>query len=156
MVGSLNKVIIIGNLGRDPEIRKVSNDKEIVNLNVATSETWTDRNTGEKKERTEWHRVVIFNEGLVNVVKNYARKGTKVYIEGSLQTRKWVDGSNQEKYTTEIVLQGINNNQFILLDNKNSTKNDKPTLHNQSTGPIQDNSQHNNFDHNKLDDDIPF
>lgn len=119
MAGSINKVIIVGNLGRDPEIRATKDGREIANLAIATSESWKDKQTGERKEKTEWHRVAIFNEGLVNVVKNYVKKGSKVYIEGALQTRKWVDNNNQERYTTEIVLQGFNGN-LTMLDNKGS------------------------------------
>jgi len=104
MAGSVNKVILIGNLGRDPEIRSTQDGTEIANLSVATSETWRDRASGERRERTEWHRVVIFNENLVKVVKQYLKKGSKVYLEGSLQTRKWTDQAGQEKYTTEVVL----------------------------------------------------
>ena len=104
MAGSVNKVILIGNLGRDPEIRSTQDGTQIANLSVATSETWRDRQSGERKERTEWHRVVIFNENLVKVAQQYLRKGSKVYLEGQLQTRKWTDQSGQEKYTTEVVL----------------------------------------------------
>ena len=114
MAGSVNKVILIGNLGRDPEIRATQDGREIANLAIATSESWKDRNTGERKERTEWHRVVIFNEGLVNVTKNYLHKGSKVYIEGQLQTRKWTDKDGQEKYSTEVVLQGYGGSLTML------------------------------------------
>lgn len=117
MAGSINKVILVGNLGRDPEVRATQDGREIANLNIATSESWRDRNTGERREKTEWHRVVIFNEGLVNIAKNYLRKGSKVYLEGQLQTRKWTDQSGQEKYTTEVVLQGFNSN-LTMLDGK--------------------------------------
>lgn len=117
MAGSVNKVILVGNLGRDPEIRQTQDGKEIAHLAIATSESWKDRNTGERKEKTEWHRVVIFNEGLTNVAKNYLRKGAKVYIEGQLQTRKWVDQGGQEKYTTEIVLQGYGGT-LAMLDSR--------------------------------------
>jgi len=108
MAGSVNKVILVGNLGRDPEIRHTQDGKKIVNLSIATSESWKDRNTGERKERTEWHRVVIFSEGLANISEQYLRKGSKVYLEGQLQTRKWTDQSGQDKYSTEVVLQGFN------------------------------------------------
>ena len=104
MAGSINKVILVGNLGRDPEIRSTNDGTRIANLALATSETWRDRNSGERKERTEWHRVVIFNERLVEVVEKYVKKGSKLYIEGALQTRKWTDQSGQEKYSTEVVL----------------------------------------------------
>jgi single-strand DNA-binding protein len=106
MAGSVNKVILIGNLGRDPEVRNFQNGGKVCNLRIATSETWKDRNTGERRERTEWHSVAIFQEGLVRVAEQYLRKGSKVYLEGKLQTRKWQDQSGQDRYTTEIVLQG--------------------------------------------------
>ncbi|MFZ3484292.1 single-stranded DNA-binding protein [Sphingomonas sp. 3-13AW] len=108
MAGSVNKVILVGNLGRDPESRSFQNGGKVVNLRIATSESWKDRNTGEKKEKTEWHSVAIFNEGLANVAERFLRKGSKVYIEGQLQTRKWQDQNGQDKYSTEIVLQGFN------------------------------------------------
>lgn len=117
MAGSINKVILVGNLGRDPEVRSTQDGREICNITVATSESWKDKSTGERKEKTEWHRVVIFNENLVNVAKNYLRKGSKVYLEGALQTRKWVDQSGAEKYSTEVVLQGYNGN-LTMLDGK--------------------------------------
>jgi single-strand DNA-binding protein len=103
MAGSVNKVILVGNLGKDPEIRRTQDGRPIANLSVATSESWKDKNTGERKEKTEWHRVVIFNEGLCRVVEQYLRKGAKIYLEGQLQTRKWQDKDGQDKYTTEIV-----------------------------------------------------
>jgi single-strand DNA-binding protein len=117
MAGSINKVILVGNLGRDPEIRQTQDGREIAHLSIATSDTWRDKNTGERKEKTEWHRVVIFSDGLINVVKNYLHKGSKVYVEGSLQTRKWTDQSGQEKYTTEVVLQGFGGT-LTMLDSK--------------------------------------
>ncbi len=106
MAGSLNKVMLIGNLGRDPEVRSFQNGGKVCNLRIATSETWKDRNTGERREKTEWHSVAIFQEGLVRVAEQYLRKGSKVYIEGKLQTRKWQDQSGQDRYSTEVVLQG--------------------------------------------------
>ena len=106
MAGSVNKVILIGNLGRDPEVRSFQNGGKVCNLRIATSETWKDRNTGERREKTEWHSVAIFQEGLVRIAEQYLRKGSKVYIEGALQTRKWQDQSGQDKYSTEVVLQG--------------------------------------------------
>lgn len=115
MAGSVNKVILVGNVGRDPEIRRTNDGKPIANLSIATSETWRDRNTGERKEKTEWHRVVIFNEGLCKVVEQYVKKGAKLYIEGQLQTRKWTDQSGVEKYSTEVVLQAFNG-QLTMLD----------------------------------------
>ena len=106
MAGTLNKVILIGRLGADPEIKQMVNGKSVARLSLATNQNWKDKNTGEKKEKTEWHRVVVFNEGLIGVVENYIKKGTKLYIEGALQTRKWTDDKGIEKYTTEIVIQG--------------------------------------------------
>lgn len=117
MAGSVNKVILVGNLGRDPEVRRSQSGDAIVNLNVATSENWRDKATGERKERTEWHRVVIFNENLAKIAEQYLKKGSKVYIEGQLQTRKWQDQSGQERYTTEIVLQRFRG-ELTLLDGR--------------------------------------
>ena len=114
MAGSLNKVMLIGNLGADPEIRSFQNGGKVANLRIATSETWKDRTTGERQERTEWHNVAIFSEGLVGVVERYLRKGSKVYIEGSLQTRKWQGQDGQDKYTTEVVLRGMNGTLTML------------------------------------------
>lgn len=108
MAGSVNKVILVGNLGRDPESRSFQNGGKVVNLRIATSESWKDRNSGERKEKTEWHSVAIFNEGLANVAERFLRKGSKVYIEGQLQTRKWQDQNGQDRYSTEVVLQGFN------------------------------------------------
>jgi single-strand DNA-binding protein len=115
MAGSVNKVILIGNLGKDPEVRRMQDGRPVVNLSVATSDTWRDKATGERRERTEWHRVVIFNENLCRIAEQYLKKGSKVYLEGSLQTRKWQDQSGQDKYTTEVVLQGFNG-QLTMLD----------------------------------------
>ncbi|MEP4248929.1 single-stranded DNA-binding protein [Tateyamaria sp.] len=117
MAGSVNKVILIGNLGRDPEVRTFQNGGKVCNLRIATSETWKDRNTGERKERTEWHSVAIFQEGLVRIAEQYLKKGSKVYIEGQLQTRKWQDQSGQDKYSTEVVLQGFGGT-LTMLDGR--------------------------------------
>ena len=118
MAGSLNKVSLLGNLGRDPEIRSMQNGRRVASFSIATSESWKDKQTGEKQERTEWHRIAIFSEGLVSVVERYLKKGSKVYIEGALQTRKWTDSSSgQEKYTTEVVVQGFGG-KFIMLDSR--------------------------------------
>jgi len=117
MAGSVNKVILVGNLGADPEIRRTQDGRPIANLRVATSETWRDKGTGERKEKTEWHRVVIFNEGLCRVAEQYLKKGAKIYIEGQLQTRKWQDQSGQDKYSTEVVLQGFNS-VLTMLDGR--------------------------------------
>ena len=115
MAGSVNKVILVGNLGKDPEVRSTQDGTKIVNFSLATSETWNDRASGERKEKTEWHRVVVFNENIANVVEKYVRKGKKVYVEGQLQTRKWTDQSGAEKYTTEVVIGRFNGN-LTLLD----------------------------------------
>ncbi|WP_414833537.1 single-stranded DNA-binding protein [Afifella sp. YEN Y35] len=117
MAGSVNKVILIGNLGADPEIRRLNDGRPVVNLRVATSESWRDRNSGERRERTEWHRVVIFNEGLAKIAEQYLRKGSKVYLEGQLQTREWEDQSGQKRFTTEVVLQGFNS-ALTMLDTR--------------------------------------
>jgi len=122
MAGSVNKVILVGNLGADPEVRSLPNGGKVVNLSIATSETWKDKNSGERREKTEWHRVVIFSEGLTRVAESYLRKGSKVYIEGQLQTRKWQDQSGADKYSTEIVLQGFNSN-LTLLDGRGDGEN---------------------------------
>ena len=117
MAGSVNKVILVGNLGRDPEVRSLNDGSPVVNLSLATSETWRDRQSGERRERTEWHRVVIFNENLAKVAQNYLHKGSKVYVEGQLQTRKWQDQSGQERYTTEVVLQRFRG-ELTMLDRR--------------------------------------
>ena len=117
MAGSVNKVILIGNLGRDPEVRHTQDGAPIVQLSIATSDTWKDRTTGERRERTEWHRVVIFNEHLCKVAENYLKKGSKIYVEGALQTRKWTDNAGVEKYTTEVVLQKFNG-ELTMLDGR--------------------------------------
>lgn len=147
MAGSVNKVILIGNVGKDPEIRSTQDGREIANIVIATSESWKDRNSGEKKEKTEWHKIVIFTEGLVNIVKNYVKKGSKLYIEGTLQTRKWTDNNGAERYTTEIVLQGFNS-VLNMLDSKNSN-NYEEKVNNQYESK-------SNFDDSELEDEIPF
>ncbi len=117
MAGSVNKVILVGNLGRDPEIRSTQDGTKVANLSLATSETWRDRNSGERRERTEWHRVVIFNERLCEIAEKYLRKGSKIYVEGQLQTRKWTDQQGQERYTTEVVLQRFRG-ELTMLDGR--------------------------------------
>ncbi len=117
MAGSVNKVILVGNLGKDPEVRYTQDGRPIVNMNVATSESWRDKGSGERKERTEWHRVVIFSEGLAKIAQQYLKKGSKVYLEGQLQTRKWQDKDGQDKYSTEVVLQGFNS-ALTMLDGR--------------------------------------
>ncbi len=117
MAGSVNKVILIGNLGADPEIRRTRDGRPVANMRIATSESWRDRQSGERREKTEWHNVVVFNEGLCKVIEQYVKKGSKVYIEGQLQTRKWEDQSGNDRYTTEVVLQGFNGN-LTMLDGR--------------------------------------
>jgi len=129
MAGSLNKVLLIGRLGNDPEIKQMQNGKSVARLSVATSESWKDKSTGERKEKTEWHRVVIFNEGLVNVVQKYLKKGAQVYIEGQLNTNKYTDNNGQEKYSTQIVLQGYSSS-LSMLDGKNSSSGEGKKLDN--------------------------
>ena len=152
MAGSLNKVLLIGRLGADPEIKQMVNGKNVARLSLATSNTWKDKNTGEKKEKTEWHRIVIFNEGLVNVVQQYVKKGTQVYIEGQLTTRKWKDEkSNLDRYSTEVVLQGFNSS-FKILSSKNSQiANPQENISEKSSLPNDKSTLSND-----LDDEIPF
>ena len=152
MAGSLNKVLLIGRLGADPEIKQMANGKSVARFSLATSNTWKDKNTGEKKEKTEWHRVVIFNEGLVNVVQQYVKKGAQVYIEGQLTTRKWKDEkSGVDKYSTEVVLQGFNSS-FKILSSKNAQiENIKENNTEKSSLPNDENTPSND-----LDDEIPF
>ena len=149
MSGSLNKVLLIGRLGADPEIKQMVNGKNVARLSLATSQSWKDKNTGEKKQKTEWHRVVIFNEGLINVVQQYLKKGSQVYIEGQLSTRKWKDEqSGQDKYSTEVVIQGYNSSLTMLggrgeIENNNQNTSSLPKDEAPSTS-------------NDLDDEIPF
>ena len=149
MAGSLNKVQLIGRLGADPEIKQMVNGKNIARLSIATSQSWKDKSTGERKEKTEWHRVVIFNEGLINVIQQYLTKGANVYLEGQLATRKWRDEkSGQDKYSTEVVIQGFNSSLTMLgggSQNSISSQDNKQNL-----------DQDNQAPQNELDDDIPF
>ena len=149
MAGSLNKVLLIGRLGADPEIKQMVNGKSVARLSLATSQSWKDKNTGEKKEKTEWHRIVVFNEGLINVVQQYLKKGAQVYIEGQLSTRKWKDEqTGQDKYSTEILIQGYNSSLTML--GGSSQNNIASQDINQSIDDNKTASQ------NDLDDDIPF
>ncbi len=162
MAGSVNKVILVGNLGRDPEIRRTQDGRPIANLSVATSENWRDKATGERREKTEWHRVVIFNEGLCRVAEQYLKKGAKVYLEGQLQTRKYQDQSGQEKYSTEVVLQGFNS-VLTMLDGRQGGMGDDDRVSGGefgSSGPMGGRSNQSGggrpaFD-KELDDEIPF
>ncbi|MGY3233543.1 single-strand DNA-binding protein [Bradyrhizobium sp. USDA 4472] len=164
MAGSVNKVILVGNLGKDPEIRRTQDGRPIANLSIATSETWRDKNSGERKEKTEWHRVVIFNEGLCKVAEQYLKKGAKVYIEGALQTRKWTDQSGVEKYSTEVVLQGFNST-LTMLDGRGGggggSFGDEPGGDFGSSGPVSSAPRRpvaagGGGRNNDMDDDIPF
>ena len=149
MSGSLNKVLLIGRLGADPEIKQMANGKNVARLSLATSQNWKDKNTGEKKQKTEWHRVVIFNEGLVNVVQQYLKKGSQVYIEGQLSTRKWRDEqSGQDKYSTEVVIQGYNSS-LTMLGGRSENEN----INQSSSSLTKDETQSAS---NDLDDEIPF
>jgi|SRR5438105_2009012 len=150
MAGSVNKVILMGNLGRDPDIRRTQAGDPIVNLSVATSENWRDKATGERKEKTEWHRVVIFNENLAKVAENYLRKGSKVYLEGQLQTRKWNDKDGVEKYSTEVVLSRFRG-ELVLLDSRgdNSGAPARTSASASAEAPAS-------FERNEMDDEIPF
>ena len=152
MAGSLNKVLLIGRLGADPEIKQMVNGKNVARLSLATSQSWKDKSSGERKEKTEWHRVVIFNEGLVNIVQQYLKKGANIYIEGQLSTRKWKDEtSGQDKYSTEIVLQGYNSS-LIMLDSRGKVENSNLVNENKSSLPKENLNQ----DNSDLDDEIPF
>lgn len=163
MAGSVNKVILIGNLGRDPETRHAQSGSKIVNLTVATSQSWNDRASGERKERTEWHKVVIFNERLADVAERFLRKGRKVYIEGELRTRKWTDQSNQERYTTEIVLDRFGGELTLLDNNRDGEGGGDHSSRNQSSrssrsdgGSGQSNNRGWDAPGGDLDDEIPF
>ena len=151
MAGSLNKVQLIGRLGADPEVKQMVNGKSVARLSLATSQSWKDRNSGEKKEKTEWHRVVVFNEGLVNIVQQYLKKGSQVYVEGQLTTRKWKDEqSGQDKYSTEIILQGYNSTLTMLGGTNTNNISNNPSNKN------NDFDQTNQQSNNDLDDEIPF
>lgn len=150
---SVNKVILVGNVGQDPEIRNTQDGREIASFSLATSESWKDKNSGEKKEKTEWHRVVIFSQGLIGVVKNYVKKGSKLYLEGSLQTRKWTDASGADKFTTEVVLQNFNSS-LQMLDSRNSGG--SASSYGSSGDSRPQPTSNKNTDLEDLNDDIPF
>ncbi len=160
MAGSVNKVILVGNLGADPEVRSLPSGGKVVNLSIATSDSWRDKNTGERKEKTEWHRVVIFSEGLTRVAEQYLKKGAKVYIEGQLQTRKWQDQSGQDKYSTEIVLQGFNSN-LTMLDGRGDGEGAPSGFSSPREGSSRSEGRRPApsapaFESGGMDDDIPF
>ncbi len=148
---SVNKVILVGNVGQDPEVKNTQDGRELATFSIATSENWKDKNSGEKKEKTEWHRVVVFSQGLVGIVKNYVKKGTKLYIEGQLQTRKWSDSNGVEKYTTEIVLQNFNST-LQILDGRNSGGSSDGA----ERSGYSDSRKNSNVSVEETDDEIPF
>ena len=148
MAGSVNKVILVGNLGKDPEVRRMTNGEPVVNLSVATSETWKDKASGERKEKTEWHRVVIFNENLAKVAEQYLKKGAKVYLEGALQTRKWTDKDGQDKYSTEVVLNRFNGT-MVMLDGRSGGGEGSSYGGGAREQPAS-------FQRDEMDDEIPF
>ncbi len=147
MAGSVNKVILVGNLGKDPEVRRMTSGEPVVNLSIATSESWKDKSCGERKEKTEWHRVVIFNKNLADVAEKYLRKGSKVYVEGALQTRKWTDKDGAEKYSTEIVLQNFRG-ELTMLDGKGEGGG--------GGGRVGASESPASFQRDEMDDEIPF
>ena len=161
MAGSVNKVILVGNLGADPEVRRLNSGDPVVNMRIATSEQWRDRQTGERRERTEWHNVVVFNENLAKVAENYLRKGSKIYVEGQLQTRKWTDQSGQDRYTTEVVLQKFRG-ELQMLDTRGGDGGQgrmESSGDGQSSGGGQrqmEDKPREDFSSDSLDDEIPF
>ncbi len=164
MAGSINKVILVGNLGQDPEVRSFQNGGKVCNLSIATSENWKDRNTGERREKTEWHRVAIFSEGLVRIAEQYLRKGSKVYLEGQLETRKWQDQSGQDRYSTEVVLRNYNSNLTMLDGRSDGASSGGGYMADQSrgggggydSGPSQQQNQGYAPAPSDMDDEIPF
>ena len=158
---AVNKVILLGNVGKDPEIRTMNNGNEVALFNLATSDYWKDKTTGERREKTEWHRVVVYSQGLVNMVKNYVKKGTKLYLSGSIQTRRWVDAQGLDKHATEIVLQGFTA-ELQILDPRNSTKNNSNndnSFDEEYYNSLDKNNENNNsgdFIEEVINDDIPF
>ena len=164
MAGSVNKVILVGNVGNDPEIRSFNNGGKVANFSIATSDSWRDKQSGEKREKTEWHRVAVFNDGLVGVIERYVKKGSKLYIEGALQTRKWTDRDGNEKYTTEVVLQGYGGN-LTMLDGRNdggarsgggSYNQDRGGNMSQGGGQRSASAMEGPKENFDLDDEIPF
>lgn len=154
MAGSVNKVILIGNVGADPEIRRTQDGKPVVNLSIATSESWRDKNTGERKEKTEWHRVVIWNEGLCKIAEQYLAKGSKVYIEGALQTRKWQDKDGKDKYSTEVVLNGYGG--VLTMLDKPGEKSEQSNDYAAATGRAAPRRVAGGSRNDDMNDDIPF
>ena len=156
MAGSVNKVILIGNVGADPQIRRTQDGRPIANLSLATSETWRDKQTGERKEKTEWHRVVVFNENLAKIVEQYVKKGSKIYVEGALHTRKWTDQSGAEKYSTEVVLQGFNGTLTLLGSPGDSKPEPSPFRESRAAREPEHKPERSDYIDQGYDFDIPF
>ena len=157
MAGSVNKVILLGNLGRDPEIRSMQSGSKMATFSMATSKRWRDKNTQEQRDKTSWHNIVVFGDGLVDIVEKYVKKGSKIYVEGELQTRKWQDQDGNDRYTTEVVLQGYNSN-LTLLDSRNANNNteDQAINTDQTASNFENPISSKNSDSSESDDDIPF
>ena len=157
MTGSVNKVILLGNLGRDPEIRSTQSGSKMATFSMATSKRWRDKNTQEQRDKTSWHNIVVFGDGLVDIVEKYVKKGSKIYVEGELQTRKWQDQDGNDRYSTEVVLQGFNSN-LTLLDSRNANTNteDQAINTDQTASNIENPTNSKNSDSSESDDDIPF
>ena len=157
MAGSVNKVILLGNLGRDPEIRSMQSGSKMATFSIATSKRWRDKNTQEQRDKTSWHNIVVFGDGLVDIVEKYVKKGSKIYVEGELQTRKWQDQDGNDRYTTEVVLQGYNSN-LTLLDSRNANNNieDQSINTDETVSNSENSTGSKNSDSSESDDDIPF
>ena len=155
-MSSVNKVILLGNLGRDPEIRSMQSGKKMATFSIATSKRWKDKNTQEQKENTSWHNIVVFNEGLVDVIEKYIKKGSKIYIEGELSTRKYQDKDGNDRYTTEVVLQGYNSNLTMLGSNSSLSSNNDTPISSNNDNPSDSNFESSSSDSSNNDDDIPF
>ena len=157
MVGSVNKVILLGNLGKDPEIRSLQSGNKMATFSMATSKRWKDKNTQEQRDKTSWHNIVVFGDGLVDIIEKYVKKGSKIFIEGELQTRKWQDQDGNDRYTTEVILQGFNSN-LTLLDSRNSnnTNNDEKSFSDKPSTSKENSISSEHSDSNESEDDIPF
>ena len=157
MVGSVNKVILLGNIGKDPDIRVTQNGSKLASFSIATSKRWKNKESQKYKEKTEWHKIVVFSNGLVDIIEKYVKKGSKIYVEGELQTRKWQDKDGNDKYTTEVILQGYNCN-LTLLDSRNNSSNqlDNQNQDSQDSSITDDSFSSESSDSNNMDEDIPF
>tara|TARA_B110001454_G_C12707248_1_gene429128 strand:+ start:1034 stop:1501 length:468 start_codon:yes stop_codon:yes gene_type:complete len=155
-MSSVNKVILLGNLGRDPEIRSMQSGKKMASFSIATSKRWKDRNTQEQKENTSWHNIVVFNEGLVDVIEKYIKKGSKIYVEGELSTRKYQDKDGNDRYTTEVVLQGYNSTLTMLGSNSSTSTQQESSITSNNEDQLEDNFDSSSSDSSNTDDDIPF